>query len=1094
MPGTLISTTVPNLINGVSQQADDLRFPSQCDEQINKVSSVVDGLSKRPPLNHIKKLYNSGIIGEDSWWYSINRDLNEQYAVVIRDSQTKEDLELEIFDLDGTAITIKNDAGSALSDAQKEYLVTSDPKTDLKAVTIADHTIIVNRAVTPVMDTTVSTARDPEGLVFVKLTQYGATFTVRLYNDVTSSVASYTVVKTTTSTTTNYLENQGAIATLIYTALVGGAVDADDDYDISVDGPLIHIKRKDSTDFRLEVECTIPDGLFGFKDEVQSFSQLPKDAYDGFTIKVVGNPEDEGDDYWVKFVTNTPGITNRFVEGTWQETIEPGTTTTIDEDKMPHLLISNGPDFTFKPATWVNRIVGDTTTNTDPSFIGYHEVTNITTVADVGDSLNTKYFLLEDTAGSVGFWFDTDDSGSTIPAGATAADRAVEVTTIVTGDSAATVATKLAVAIGADSQFSAAAAASVVTVTDAASGPRTDATAGDSGFTMATAVQGTSISIRNILFYRNRLGFLSDENIIMSEAGTFFNFFRTTVLSLLDADPIDVGTSHTKVSILNSAAAVAETMTLWSDQTQFTLTGEPLLTPASVQIPQTTEYVNLGDVAPVTVGDAIFFAFNRGEFSGIREYVPVNQVTQFAGMDLTRHVPRYIKGNVTKIVGSDAESMLFVLTDNFPTGCYVYKWHNVEGGDRIQSSWSTFDFGTSATLRDVFIIESTAYMVITRTDGTFLEKMNLEDGLKDDDSNITVRLDRRVTEADCTSIAYSAITGNTTMDLPYTPLGGDLVANGDFALGSGDVFTNWVLFPDAPSTIKQDATAGVGGGRCIEFEFLTAANLSYVVQRNILEIGRTYELTVSTKHDGTKTGQILLSVEGESTNPLQTDVFVGTPSTVYQTFTVEFVAVSTNLLIKANTLDGGTMSGLHIYIDDVVVKPAGTTSEVVVLTRTTEDVSRNIAVGKVSFSGDTVTIPGDLSGTPLWLGMTYTSKQVLTRPTLRIQSATKGSTVVNTGRFQVRYGKITYDDTMVFDVKVLPLYRSPYTYTFQNSHLNVGNAIIDQGLTPADGVFRFPVFSRNDQVAVEIINNTPFPSNLLNIHWEGKYFRKSREV
>ena len=81
-------------------------------------------------------------------------------------------------------------------------------------------------------------------------------------------------------------------------------------------------------------------------------------------------------------------------------------------------------------------------------------VTEIITVADVAGSLDAKYFVLYDENGSVGFWFDVDDSGTGIPAGASACDRAVEITGVATGDDAATVAGVVQAAIDADSQFS----------------------------------------------------------------------------------------------------------------------------------------------------------------------------------------------------------------------------------------------------------------------------------------------------------------------------------------------------------------------------------------------------------------------------------------------------------------------------------------------------------------------------------------------------------------------------------------------------------------------------------------------------------------
>ena len=72
----LVSRTIPNLVQGVSQQPEILRLNSQATEQINGFSSVVEGLKKRPPTNYIAKLSGSSL--SNSFIHTINRDTNER--------------------------------------------------------------------------------------------------------------------------------------------------------------------------------------------------------------------------------------------------------------------------------------------------------------------------------------------------------------------------------------------------------------------------------------------------------------------------------------------------------------------------------------------------------------------------------------------------------------------------------------------------------------------------------------------------------------------------------------------------------------------------------------------------------------------------------------------------------------------------------------------------------------------------------------------------------------------------------------------------------------------------------------------------------
>ena len=48
----LVTKSIPNLINGVSQQPSALRLASQAEKVVNCIPSPVEGLKKRPPFYH----------------------------------------------------------------------------------------------------------------------------------------------------------------------------------------------------------------------------------------------------------------------------------------------------------------------------------------------------------------------------------------------------------------------------------------------------------------------------------------------------------------------------------------------------------------------------------------------------------------------------------------------------------------------------------------------------------------------------------------------------------------------------------------------------------------------------------------------------------------------------------------------------------------------------------------------------------------------------------------------------------------------------------------------------------------------------------
>ena len=164
--------------------------------------------------------------------------------------------------------------------------------------------------------------------------------------------------------------------------------------------------------------------------------------------------------------------------------------------------------------------------------------------------------------------------------------------------------------------------------------------------------------LNDIFFHRNRLGLLADENVIMSRSGEFFQFFPETVTSTLDTDPIDVASTHTKVSILQNAVSFDEELLLFSEQSQFMVTGGATLTASNISINVTTEFEADKRVKPVGSGSNVFFTFNKGNFSGVREFFVASDTDTKKADDITANVPKFVPANVFKLATSTTENIL----------------------------------------------------------------------------------------------------------------------------------------------------------------------------------------------------------------------------------------------------------------------------------------------------------------------------------------------------------------------------------------------------------------------------------------------------
>jgi hypothetical protein len=274
-------------------------------------------------------------------------------------------------------------------------------------------------------------------------------------------------------------------------------------------------------------------------------------------------------------------------------------------------------------------------------------------------------------------------------------------------------------------------------------------------------------TINGVFYWKNRLGFITDENVVMSTAADYGNFWRNTMTTLLDSDVVDVALATNKVSILKYAVPYNDTMMLFADQTQFSLSVRDILTPTSVAIDEATGFEMDVNVRPTKLGSEVYFASKAGSWSRIREYFVNPETVSLDAGDITAHVPRYVPDEIVKITASDVEDALFVLTKKtgYENRLYVYKFF-WSGNEKIQSSWSYWEMGTNDVILSVDVIEAEVYALIKRSDATYLEKCDLDVNAVVGSLDFDILLDRRyaVQPAD---MVYSVGGDHTTITTPY---------------------------------------------------------------------------------------------------------------------------------------------------------------------------------------------------------------------------------------------------------------------------------------------------------------------------------------
>ena len=650
---TLIAQDIASFKGGVSQQPDILRFPDQLQEQLNAFSSEVSGLQKRPPTVYLNRLRNK--FSSNPFIHIINRDKNEQYILAIADGN------LEVWDLEGNKKTV-NYSGNA-----KSYL--SNSSNDMRAVTVADYTFILNRKKVATMKDTIQNNPYPNAVLFnVRSAQYGKKYTIKINGTTVAGIrtpdgsnAKHSKFTTTTR-----------IAEALYSALKGSYNTGGDSenheqvkseealltgtdakfliyinnesiksgYNITLVGDsVICIRKDDGSSFTYE----ITDGFGGSnfltaKDSVSSITKLPYVAPDNFVLKVSGESTVDSDDYYVKYNAS---------DKRWKEYRAYGVKYQVNPDTMPHALVREADGtFTLKSLEWDDREAGDDDSNPYPSFID-----------------NT---------------------------------------------------------------------------------------------------------INDIFFFRNRLGFVSDENIILSETGSFFNFWFRSSATLLDSDTIDVAVSSNKVSILTDAVPFAKELLLFSREGQFVLGSDGVMTPKSVKADATTSFNYSSKCKPIAIGRSIYFISTRSVYGSLMRYYAVEDYNDVKDAeDVSLHIPNYLTANITRISGSGADSVILGLSDDEPNYVYVYKYI-LNNGQHLQQSWSKWTFPEATKVILAEFVDDRIYIILQGEEGVFLYKMKLQINTKDfDDEPVRLYMDakKRITIDSSVDAVYNDYTNRTVFNI-----------------------------------------------------------------------------------------------------------------------------------------------------------------------------------------------------------------------------------------------------------------------------------------------------------------------------------------
>ena len=220
-------------------------------------------------------------------------------------------------------------------------------------------------------------------------------------------------------------------------------------------------------------------------------------------------------------------------------------------------------------------------------------------------------------------------------------------------------------------------------------------------------------TIRNMFFFRNRFGFLSGGNVILSKAGSFYDFFAGSAQIAVADDPIDISASSTKPVFLNYVRTTSAGLVMFSENEQFLLsTDSDLLSPDTAKVNTLSSFECDTHIPAVDLGSSLAFVSKSPLWSRLFEIANISTTDPPSTFNTTGIVPEFVPSTIDNIAASPGMSMISLGNTGTST-LYQYRFlQNVEG--RKASTWYKWDL--TGTLVDQFFDTSTFYAVIS--DGT----------------------------------------------------------------------------------------------------------------------------------------------------------------------------------------------------------------------------------------------------------------------------------------------------------------------------------------------------------------------------------------
>lgn len=203
-------------------------------------------------------------------------------------------------------------------------------------------------------------------------------------------------------------------------------------------------------------------------------------------------------------------------------------------------------------------------------------------------------------------------------------------------------------------------------------------------------------TITHMRMFQDRLMIIAGSTVFMSKSGDYFNFFRKSVLTVADDDPIEVFAQGTEDDVITGGVQHDRNVILCGQRYQYIVPGRENMTPRNPYVGVQATYEDANLAAHAVAGSLLFFCQRREERLTLQQMSPGSVADRLDAFDVSSQLDGYLTGSPRQIVAMTAPGVVFVRTAELSNGFYVYSYLDAnDQSERLFDSWSRWVFDSS---------------------------------------------------------------------------------------------------------------------------------------------------------------------------------------------------------------------------------------------------------------------------------------------------------------------------------------------------------------------------------------------------------------